>query len=117
MNWIKDLLRDLGKALLLGMAAALAAAVFLFAAGFAIGKGSPSSGLEAAKNGVFLAAALLLFLLAGMLMIKGKKTAEAGVGEGFRKHFKVIGFKTLTGIAAFSFLAAGAVADLLQLGL
>lgn len=117
MDGIGNLIRDLGKALLLGMAAALAAAVFLFLAGFAAGKGSLLSGLETAKNGIFLIAALLLFLLAGMLMIRGKKPDTVREGEGWRKHFRVIGMKTVTGMAAFAFLAAGAAVDLIQLRL
>lgn len=114
MNGIRNLIRDLGKALLFGMAAALAAAVFLFLAGFAVGKGNPVSGLETAKNGIFLIAALLLFLLAGMLMIKGKRPDTVKEGEGWRKHFRIIGMKTVTGVTAFSFLAAGAAVDLIQ---
>ena len=53
MNRIKKLLKDLVKALLVGMAAALAAAVLLFVSGLLFGKGGIGSGLETAKNGVF----------------------------------------------------------------
>lgn len=114
MNGIRNLIRDLGKALLFGTAAALAAAVFLFLAGFAVGKGNPVSGLETAKNGSFLIASLLLFLLAGMLMIKGKKPDRVREREGWRAHFCVIGMKTVTGVAALAFLTAGAAIDLIQ---
>lgn len=112
MNRIKNLLKDLVKALLLGMAAALAAAVLLFVSGFLMGKGGIGTGLETAKNGVFLIAALLLFLLAGMLLVKGKKPDREE--KGLREHFQVIGFKTAAGMAAAAFVAVGAFADFLQ---
>lgn len=112
MNRIKNLLKDLVKALLLGMAAALAAAVLLLVSGLFFGKGGVDAGLETAKNGVFLIAALLLFLLAGMLIVKGKKPDREE--KGLRKHFEVIGFKTAAGMAAVAFVTVGAVADFLQ---
>ena len=112
MNRIKKLLKDLVKALLVGMAAALAAAVLLFVSGLLFGKGGIGSGLETAENGVFLIAALLLFLLSGMLIVKGKKPDREE--KGLRKHFEVIGFKTAAGMAAVAFVVVGAAADFLQ---
>lgn len=85
MNRIKNLLKDLVKALLVGMAAALAAAVLLFVSGLLFGKGGIGAGLETAKNGVFLIAALLLFLLSGMLIERGKSpTGRKGPSETSR---------------------------------
>lgn len=113
MSKVKGFFKDIGKAFLIGLAAAAAASVLLFLIGL-FGAGGPAAGLETAKNGVFIAVSLLLFFLAGMLLIKGKKTGPLKEEGVLQNHFKVIGLKTVTGILALAFLLAGALADFLQ---
>ena len=48
-------------------------ALVLFGLGALVSSRRLAGGLEAAKDGLFLVVALELFVLAGMLMLKGKK--------------------------------------------
>ena len=66
-----DWLRDLGKALLLGLAGA--AVVLLTVLGIGSIAGGLSGGLEAAKTVLLMTGSMGMFLLAGMLLVKGKK--------------------------------------------
>lgn len=111
-----DWLRDLIKALLLGLAGA--AAVFLAALLIgSIAGGGLSGGLEAAKTVLLVTASLGMFLLAGMLLIKGKKPEEFSNGSGWRRHFRAAGVKAVLAAGALAFVLAAAAADwMLRLG-
>ncbi len=113
MSRVRGFVKDILKAFLIGASAAVAAAAILFLAGL-VGGGTGAAGLETAKNGVFIATALLLFFLAGMLLIKGKKTEPLKEDGALKHHFEVIGLKTVTGIIALAFLLTGALADFIQ---
>lgn len=108
---VKGLLTDLGKILLAGLAAAAVTAALFFIIGLIAGKGSLASGLEMAKNVTLLIAALSLFLLAGMLLVKGKKPEKSAEGNGWRDHFRVIGYKTAAAVIAIAFLILASFAD------
>jgi hypothetical protein len=112
---ITQMLKDLGKAFLIGAAAGLVIALCLFAVGFLAGGCKPLGGLEAAKDGMFLIAAVGLFILAGMLLIKGKKPEQFSAGNGWRKHFKIIGIKSVMGMICVGILLIAAIADYLML--
>ncbi len=112
---IKKLPADIGKALLAGLIAAAAAAILFFVIGLIAGGWALSAGLESAKNGLLLIASLLLFLLAGMLLMKGKKPEQKPKKNGWRDHFKVIGYKTAIALIAVAFLALASVADYILL--
>ena len=70
---VKNILIDLLKALMIGLLAGAAIALLFLAAGMMIGGGSLAAGLEMAKNVLFFLTAMTLFLVAGMIMLKGKK--------------------------------------------
>lgn len=112
---MKKGLLDLGKAFLIGIAAAAAAFALLFLIGLAAGQGGWRSGLEAAKDGLLVVASLGLFLLAGMLLTKGKKPERFAADNGWRRHFAVLGPKSVLGVFCVAFVLAAAAADYLML--
>lgn len=110
-----DWLRDLGKAFLLGLAGA--AAVFLTALGIGAIAGGLSGGLEAAKTVLLVTSALGMFLLAGMLLVRGKKPEAFSDAAGWRRHFRAAGVKAVLAAGCLAFALAAAAADwLLRLG-
>lgn len=105
--------RDMVKAFLIGLLAAAALGLLLFLGGFAVKGGKLLAGLEAAKDGLFLILAILLFLLAGMLLMKGKKQEEMQDREGWRRHFSVFGVKMVLACISIGFLLVATAADYL----
>lgn len=111
MKNIKGLLIDLVKAAILGSAISAAVGLVLFLAGFLAGGLHVVNGLETGKDGLLLFASFGMFLLAGMLLSKGKKPEQFTEMESWRKHFGVIGYKTVIGIVCLTFLTAASVMD------
>lgn len=111
----KALAKDLLKILLCGLAVGLAVTLLLFVAGLLVGRGQIGMGLEVAKDGLFLCTSLLLFIVAGMLMIKGKKPEEAPDQNGWKRHFQVIGLKTVIAMLSISFLFWASLVDYVML--
>lgn len=68
-----------------------------------------------AKNGTLVICVLGLFLLAGMIITKGKNPLKTQQQEGFRKHFRIIGYKTSMGVVCISFLLIANIMDYLQM--
>ena len=99
---ILDVVRDVTKALLVGLAVGVALGAVAFACGFAFGGAGVASASEAAKDVLLFLAAIMMFLLAGMILIKGKKGERPLADkEGWQRHFRVVGPKSvLAGIAA-----------------
>ena len=64
---------------------------------------------------VGLAVTLLLFIVAGMLMIKGKKPEKAPDQNGWKRHFQVIGLKTVIAMLSISFLFWASLVDYVML--
>lgn len=85
-----------GKVLMIDIAATVVFSLLFFIIGLISG-GNVLQGLEAIKNGLFFLAALLLFLLAGMFLVKEKT--------------KRFGSKRVIGLTAVIFLAAGSAVD------
>ena len=98
MKNIKAIIRDIYKLFILGILSAVGIVLILVLAGVVGGSSGRDSGIELAKNGALLFSSLILFILAGMLLTKGKKTGEDSRQEGWRRHFKVIGYKTAVGV-------------------
>jgi hypothetical protein len=111
----KQILYDLGKAFFIGAAAGVLAALLLFVIGFFTGGISLMNGLEVAKDGMFLFGAIGLFLLAGMILVKGKKPEKFMKENGWQKHFKIIGIKSVMGMFCVGILLIAAIADYLML--
>ena len=88
-----DAIKDLIKALIIGAAAGGAVTLIFFLGGMAFGGSGAASGIETSKNVLFLCTAILLFILAGMILIKGKKPEKSYEKSGWRRHFSVIGPK------------------------
>lgn len=115
MNKVKKGLQDILKALAIGFLISIVAGVVLFLFGFFLGHLTMLSGLEVAKNGLLLVITADLFLMAGMLMIKGKKPEESSEHTGWKKHFHLIGYKTVMGIICIAVLIVASVVDYLIL--
>jgi hypothetical protein len=114
INKIVWILRDIVKAFVIGLVAGLVIAVVLFVVGLIYGSGSLASGLEVAKDGLFLTGALGLFVLAGLLLVKGKKPEKDMADNGWRRHFRVIGVKVVVGMICVGVLLVAASVDYLQ---
>lgn len=115
MKQAKKGLQDLLKALGIGFFISVVVGVVLFLFGFFLDHLTVLSGLEMAKNGLLLVVTIDLFLLAGMLMIKGKKPEQSSESTGWKKHFHVIGYKTVMGIICIAVLMVASVVDYLIL--
>ncbi len=105
------LLRDVLKMLAISLIVSIILAAILFLCGFLFGNFSVQNGFEIGKDGLLLLAALGIFLLAGMFMVKGKKLEQSKVSDSFRKHFKLIGYKTVLGIICISFISVAVIFD------
>lgn len=115
LQQVQQVLYDLLKGFLFGAAAGIIVALVLFLAGFFIGGMSLAAGLETAKNGLLLIGALGLFILAGMILVKGKKPERFSAGNGWRRHFKAVGIKSVIGAVCVAILIIASVADYLIL--
>ena len=101
MEKIKNICRDLGRAFTIGLLSG-GAAGFTFRAA-----------LEAAKDGLLLIAALGMFVIAGMLMVKGKNPEKFTQKEKWRVHFAVLGYKSVFAVLCVSWVLWAAAADYL----
>ena len=70
MEKIKNICCDLGRAFTIGLLSGGAAAAVLLLGGFLFGGFTFRAALEAAKDGLLLIAALGMFVIAGMLMVR-----------------------------------------------
>lgn len=117
---VKKAALDVLKAFIIGVAAAAAAAIILFAGGFFFGSFQIVNGFEVVKDGLLLIGAIGLFLVAGMLLAKGKKEnadEKKEAKNGWRQHFSVFGLKTVVLMISAAFLLIASVADLILLNL
>ena len=88
MEKIKNICRDLGKAFTIGLLSGGAAAAVLIAA-------------------------LGMFVIAGMLMVKGKNPEKFTQKEKWRVHFAVLGYKSVFAVLCVSWVLWAAAADYL----
>lgn len=116
---VKKAALDVLKAFIIGVAAAAATAVILFACGFLFGSFQIVNGFEVVKDGLLLIGAIGLFLVAGMLLQKEKENADEKreAKNGWRQHFSVVGLKTVVLMISAAFLLLASVADLILLNL
>ncbi len=111
---VKKAAADVGKAFVVGTIAAVALSVILFAGGFLFGHFQAANGFEVMKDGLLLIGAIGLFLVAGMLLAKGKKEnadEKKEAKNGWRNQFAVIGLKTVVLMISVAFLLVASVAD------
>ena len=111
------LAQDLCKAAAVGLAVAAVLALVLAGGGALFGGNGVHSAVEAAKDGLLMIFALLLFVVAGMLLIKGKKHEQIRLDQNWRKHFAVIGPKTMLLALAAGMLAVIYAVDALQMSM
>ena len=113
MEKIKNICRYLGKAFTIGLLSGGAAAAVLLLGGFLFGGFTFRAALEAAKDGLLLIAALGMFVIAGMLMVKGKNPEKFTQKEKWRVHFAVLGYKSVFAVLCVSWVLWAAAADYL----
>ena len=113
MNKGRDLIRDMIKVLKIGCLAGISVGAVLFLGGFLAGSFQLLSGLEAAKDGLLLIAALGMFVVAGMLLVKGKNPEKFEEKDSWKKHFQILGYKGVVGILCVIILLFAAVMDYL----
>ena len=111
---IASLALDLCKAAAVGVGISVAIGLVLSSGGALFGSNGVHSAVEAAKNGLLLVFAFLLLIVAGMLLIKGKKQEQIRLNTGFRKHFAVIGPKSMLLALAVGMLVTIIAVDGLQ---
>ena len=105
-------LKDAGKALLLGLAAAAAVFAVLFLVGLCTHGFAPLAGLDLARRGLFLVGALALLVSAGALLLP-EKAASVREKEGWNARFSCLGLFGVLFCAAVVILAAGSLLDAL----
>ena len=102
MEKIKNICRDLGKAFTIGLLSGGAAAAVLLLGGFLFGGFTFRAALEAAKDGLLLIAALGMFVIAGMLMVKGKNPEKFTQKEKMaRPHLPYSDIRVCSQFSAF----------------
>ena len=105
------------KAAAVGLAVAAVLALVLAGGGALFGGNGVHSAVEAAKDGLLMIFALLLFVVAGMLLIKGKKQEQIRLDQNWRKLFAVIGPKTMLLALAAGMLVVIYAVDALQMSM
>lgn len=110
-NPVMAFFQDLGKASGIAVAISFPIGIMLFLVGAFSGEKRLLDGLEIAKNGLFFMAAIVLFLLAGMMMIKTKNPPSYLMQKGWRKQFQVMSVQMVMVIFAIIWVATAAVAD------
>lgn len=117
MKFGKKLVKDLLRAFGLGAVIAGGLGVIFFLGGFLSGGFQFAGALEAVKDGLLLVAALGIFLVAGMLLVKGKSPEKFGQKELWKKQFQILGYKSVIGMICAVVIAAAAVVDYILLSL
>lgn len=111
MKNVTMFLRDIIKAVVLGTIISVIIGGILFLGGFFVAGFNPGNGLEVGKNGLLLIGSLVMLLLAGMLLVKGKKAEQFTEMKTFRKHYHIIGYKTMLGIICVALILVAALLD------
>lgn len=109
LDTISDIIKLLGIAIL----SAVIISIVMFLIGVSAGGHGILSGLEVVKNGTLILASVGMIVIAGMLIKSGKNPEKPITNEGWRSHFKVVGFKTAIGVFSFVFLVLAEGADIL----
>ena len=113
MEKIKNICRDLGKAFTIGLLSGGAAAAVLLLGGFLFGGFTFRAALEAAKDGLLLIAALGMFVIAGILVLRRVSLVVLSQKEKWRVHFAVLGYKSVFAVLCVSWVLWAAAADYL----
>lgn len=104
------LLKDAGKAFLLGLAVAAGVFILLFAVGAVSHGFSVLAGLELARRGLFIVGALALLVSAGALLLP-EKAASVREKDGWTARFGLFGLFGVLFCAAAAILLVAGVLD------
>lgn len=112
MKKVKNALHDLGFSLLIGALAGCALLVVLFLVGTLLNGLQPRLGLIVARGGLFVVAALALFVCAGLL-IRPQKGEKVRDSAAWKRRFQIFGLLPVLGTAAVALILMGSVLDYL----
>lgn len=108
---MKKFFQDLLKAFGIGAGTAAVLFTLLFLCGLLFGANGYRSGLEAAKNGLLLIGSLGMFLVAGMILSRGRNSRKFADKEGWQRHFSVLGPETVILFFSIAFIVLASAAD------
>jgi len=108
---MSNVIRDCGKAMLIGLICGVLLGVVFFLIGLLTGGGSVASGAEASKSGLLVLCALGMFATAGLVLMSGKKPERFAGKNSWRKHFRVIGYKSVVFLFSVALLLLATAAD------
>lgn len=112
MKRLSDGIKDIGKAAVIGLGVGWAAASVLWLAGFLFSGFHMKEGWKAARAGLLIVGTMGLFLLAGSnLFHQGKLLELKDHKDEWKKHFRVMGLKTVLGCASVVVIALASVID------
>ena len=104
--------KDIGKSILIGVVISVVIAAVLWIVGFLAGGFAVRQGAAMARSGLLIVGALGLFVLAGANLFKqGKTFGLEDHKEEWKKHFSVIGFKVVLGVASVAVLCIAGIFD------
>ena len=110
MQLVKRTVTELVQVFLSGVGGASVFALLLFVVGCLVGSGGLANGVEVAKNGTLIISAAALFILAGMLLMKGKQEAPAA-HDAWHQRFQCIGYKLAMAMIGCGFIVVASVLD------
>lgn len=117
MKNVKLVIRDIVKISVIGLIIAMVVTGVLFLIGIIVGEHAILSGVEVAKNATLIISSIGFFLLAGMIITKGKQSTKIHLHDSWKKHFRIIGYKTSVGVISIAFILMATIMDYVQMSL
>lgn len=115
MKKVKLVVMDVVKIFMIGLITAIVVTGIFFLLGIIVGEHNILSGIEVAKNGTLIVSSIGFFLLAGMILSKGKQSAKIQLQDSWKKHFHIIGYKTSVGVISIAFILMATIMDYVQM--
>lgn len=115
MKNVKLVIKDVVKIFIIGLITAIVITGVFFVLGIIVGEHNILSGIEVAKNGTLIVSSIGIFLLAGMIITKGKQSAKIQLQDSWKKHFHIIGYKTSVGVISIAFILMASIMDYVQM--
>lgn len=115
MKNVKLVIRDVVKIFIIALITAIVITGVFFLFGIIVGEHNILSGIEVAKNGTLIVSSIGFFLLAGMIISKGKQSAKIQLQDSWKKHFHIIGYKTSVGVISIAFILMATIMDYVQM--
>lgn len=115
MKNMRLVIMDVVKISVIGLITAIVITGAFFLLGIIVGEHNILSGIEIAKNGTLIVSSIGFFLLAGMIITKGKQSTKIQLQNSWKKHFHIIGYKTSVGVISIAFILMATIMDYVQM--